>query len=287
MIKTRLPFCNNFAWPAQLRSALAANAVDSWFVPTRAAERLLLAEGERRGLAARLAHQPAAHVLGDLGGVEVDGLGGDGRRLPQVVGLRVLWDRPERQGADPRRRDVGRASMDAEAIMGRVLRTPRDLPTLYAQHAQDPLGPLGGFNQEASAVKGIEEMVRNAQLPQVRPRPPRAQPRDGGDGGARAGGDDCAPAGADPARRAAPGRRRRVGVWGGRSPWCSRRAGGRAARASGRRAMSTRPRWNSARVTMGGDALTAARASSTAARARLEHPARAGVVRERRRADVT
>ena len=55
-------------------------------------------------------------------------------------------------------------SMDAEAIMGRVLRTPRDLPTLYAQHAQDPLGPLGGFNQEASAVKGIEEMVRNAQL---------------------------------------------------------------------------------------------------------------------------
>ena len=32
-------------------------------------------------------------------------------------------------------------SMDAEAIMGRVLRTPRDLPTLYAQHAQDPLGP--------------------------------------------------------------------------------------------------------------------------------------------------
>ena len=45
-------------------------------------------------------------------------------------------------------------SMDAEAIMGRVLRTPRDLPTLYAQHAQDPLGPLGGFNQEASAVKG-------------------------------------------------------------------------------------------------------------------------------------
>ena len=54
--------------------------------------------------------------------------------------------------------------MDAEAIMGRVLRTPRDLPTLYAQHAQDPLGPLGGFNQEASAVKGIEEMVRNAQL---------------------------------------------------------------------------------------------------------------------------
>ena len=55
-------------------------------------------------------------------------------------------------------------SMDAEAIMGRVLRTPRDLPTLYAQHAQDPLGPLGGFNQEASVVKGIEEMVRNAQL---------------------------------------------------------------------------------------------------------------------------
>ena len=39
-------------------------------------------------------------------------------------------------------------SMDAEAIMGRVLRTPRDLPTRHAQHAQDPLGPLGGFNQE-------------------------------------------------------------------------------------------------------------------------------------------
>ena len=61
------------------------HAVDSWFVQTWPAHRLLLAQGERRGLAARLAHQPAAHVLGDLGRVERRRLGNDGRRLPKVV----------------------------------------------------------------------------------------------------------------------------------------------------------------------------------------------------------